>query len=211
MAGKILDYKFELAGAIVMSLAALLTAWSGYQSSQWGSVQSLQMGEANLRNSEAMERSLEFNQRYGMDGILVLNFVNAVVENKTNLVDHYLKSIRPDLSKLMRDWLATDPLNNPKAIQQPLAMPEYQELLKIRFLAAKQLEEQARDCRKKALEAGEYSDKYLVITILFSTILFLGGIESKFDDVRVRSLLISLSGLILLFAVYRLTILPMSW
>jgi hypothetical protein len=72
----------EMTGAILMSLAALLSTWCGFQNSRWSGIDSSQLAEVNLKHSEAMEKTLVLNQEYMTDGIVMLNLTNAVVEGK---------------------------------------------------------------------------------------------------------------------------------
>lgn len=202
--------RMELASAIVMSLAALLTAWCGFQSSRWSSIQNVQLAEANLKSSAEMEKTLDATQHYMMDGIITLNFINGVVEGKQDLVDFYLARMRPELSQIMTKWLESKPLENKEAYPHPLATPEYAEMIKKQNAESETLRKEAEASRATALHADKIGDNYLLLTILFSAVLFLGGIESKFDVMKVRIMLLSLSGLLFLFSVYRLVLLPLA-
>jgi len=202
--------KMELASAIVMSLAALLTAWCGFQNSRWGSIQSVQLAEANLKHSDAMEKTLDATQHHMMDGIIALNFINGVVEGRQELCAFYIARARPELSKIMAEWLESKPLENKEAYPHPLASPEYAEMIKKQNAESEALRKEAETSRATALYADKIGDNYLLLTILFSAVLFLGGIESKFDAMKVRLMLLSLSGLLFLFSVYRLVLLPLA-
>lgn len=52
----------EMTGAILMSLAALLSTCCGFQNSRWSSVDSSILAELNLKHSIAMEKTLVLNQ-----------------------------------------------------------------------------------------------------------------------------------------------------
>jgi hypothetical protein len=198
----------EMTGAILMSLAALLSTWCGFQNSRWSGVDSSKLTEVNLKHSIAMEKTLVLNQQYAADGMMTLNFTNAVVEGKQNLIDFYMKGMRPELKKIMAKWLYSRNLIDSNAYPHPMAMPEYLDLYNKQYAEGEKLRREAQASWKIASHAGRVADNYLLLSILFSAILFLGGIESKFDLMKVRIMLLSLSGLLFLFSLYRLILLP---
>lgn len=200
----------EMTGAILMSLAALLSTWCGFQNSRWSGIDSSQLAEVNLKHSEAMEKTLVLNQQYMTDGFMTLNFINAVVEGKQNLIDFYMDGMRPELKKVITKWLASKPLQNPAAYAHPMVMPEYIDLFNTQNAKSLILRKEAEADRAIANHAGKVSDSYLRLTILFSAVLFLGGIESKFDLMKVRLMLLALSSLLFLFSMYLLVLLPID-
>lgn len=157
-----------------------------------------------------MEKTLILNQQYMTDGFMTLNFINAVVEGKQNLIDFYMDGMRPELKKVMVKWLASKPLQNPIAYAHPMVMPEYIDLFNKENVKSLRLRKEAEANRAIANHAGKVSDSYLRLTILFSAVLFLGGIESKFDLMKVRIMLLALSSLLFLFSMYLLVLLPVD-
>lgn len=198
----------EMTGAILMSLAALLSTWCGFQNSRWSGIDSSKLTEVNLKHSIAMEKTLVLNQQYAADGIMTLNFTNAVVEGKQNLIDFYMKGMRPELKEIMTQWLDSRNLIDSIDYPHPMAMPEYIVLYNKQYAESEKLRREAQASWKIANHAGSVADNYLLLSILFSAVLFLGGIESKFDLMKVRIMLISLSSLLFLFSLYRLLLLP---
>lgn len=122
--------------------------------------------------------------------MMTLNFPNAVVEGKQDLVDFYIKGMRTELNKIMTKWLESNPLANTEAYPQPMAMPGYIELYNKQNATGVKLRKDAQKGWAIASHAGKVSDSYLLLTILFSAVLFLGRIESKFDLMNVRIMLL---------------------
>jgi hypothetical protein len=58
-------------------------------------------------------------------------------------------------------------------------------------------EEAAEDATDQARSANDRSDDYLLMTILFATVLFFAGISSKMDTLKARVLLLSVGGVIM--------------
>lgn len=202
-------YKIELAGAILISLAALFTAWCGFQSSRWNGLQNHELAEENRKNSAATEKTLNFNQYRLFDGILALTMMNATAEGKQSLIDFYLARLRPDLSKVMKQWIDSKPLENPAAYPNPLAQPGYAAMVEAELGKAEAWRKEAEAHRNTALHADKTSDNYLLLTIIFSAVMFLSGIESKFHIVKVRMALVFLSAALFVFAIIRLVELPL--
>jgi hypothetical protein len=86
-------------------------------------------------------------------------------------------------------WLKLDPLQSSNAPTSPFAMPEYG--VKERA-AAERLASAVADSQKRAREARGFSDNYVLLTVLFASVLFFGGVARSFDS---RPLRTSLAGL----------------
>jgi hypothetical protein len=127
-----------------------------------------------------------------------------------DLVDFYMHAMRPDLAKVMTKWLDSKSLQNTAVYAHPMALPEYIELYNKENAESLKLRKEAEYNRAVANHASKISDSYLRLTLLFSAVLFLGGIESKFDLMKVRLMLLALSSLLFLFSMYLLVLLPID-
>ena len=104
-------------------------------------------------------------------------WVVAVSEGNTALADFQRKRFPEPLKTATAAWQATQPLTNPAAPATPFDMPEY--------VLAENAEEQRLEATAAAESeaggrAGEISDRYLLFTIIFASVLFFGGISGKF-------------------------------
>jgi len=65
-----------------------------------------------LRGSalEASEKAQVAEKARIIDTVVVVNFTNAVIEKNQEIVNYYLQHLRPEFSKLLREWLATEPM-----------------------------------------------------------------------------------------------------
>jgi len=88
----------------------------------------------------------------------------------------------------------------------PFVMKEYSLELKKKRAAAPRRGEKARRARK----ASEISHTYLLMTVLFSVVLFLGGITAAFERKRIRVVLLALAVLVLTAALITLAFLPVA-
>ncbi len=120
-------------------------------------------------------------------------------------MNFYEERFRPDFLPAFEAWLETDPENNPDAPNSPFSMSEYSlpEIEESRVLL-----EQAEQKFDEGQEANQTSDNYVFMTIIFASVLFLGGIQSRFKSIPARLVIIFLSLLILAYGLYNLITFP---
>jgi hypothetical protein len=116
----------------------------------------------------------------------------AVSQGNQVLADFLYQRFTPDLKTAMDAWLTTDPLNNPDAPASPMVMPEY--ILQA-YEESDRLMQEAEVLFEQASEENETSDRYVMLTVIFASVLFFAGISGKF-----QSQLIDLS--MLIFAIF---------
>ena len=103
--------------------------------------------------------------------------------------------------------MTTKPLKNPSAPRTPFVMKEYSLAVEQEMRLLRHEEE------KKFVEvrhANEISDKYILLTVFFSVVLFLGGITAAFEK---RLVLLSLLGVgvtLLIVAATAMAFLPLA-
>ncbi len=179
------DRRLEIIAVILISVAAVASAWCAYQSARWGSLQSASYVRANASRVESLRQSDVANRQLMVDVNLFTAYANAV-STKNEALASFLSQRFPDrFKKAMRAWTATNPLKNPKAPSSPFVMREYH--LEAWDLSDK-LEGQASQYFTQGLSATETSDHYVLLTVLFAGVSFLAGVGSKFD---VRGVVIS--------------------
>ena len=192
----------ELWSAVLLAAATVATAWSAYKSSLWGGEQA----EHDSAAITAIVRSGEFNnlalQTTAVHVGLFSQWASAVSTQNTALADFLFARFPEPLKASATAWLATQPLTNPSTPMTPFDMPQY--VLPTTGEAAR-WESSAIDETEAAGKADAISDRYLVFTIIFASVLFFGGISGKFGwqliDVIVLVLgaLVLFIGLVILF------------
>jgi hypothetical protein len=75
-------------------------------------------------------------------------------------------------------WLKTDPFNNPDAPPHPLKMNEY--VVPPEMEASKQAEIEKLKATG-AEEANQNADRYVLLTVMFASVLFFAGIAGTID------------------------------
>ncbi len=182
----------EFVAVSLLGLAALATAWSGYQASLWDGIQSSNYTQASGARTNAAQQRTEANQIRIADLTLFENHIDALLDGDDELADFYLQRFPPSFAAAYEAWMALDPLENPDAPASPLAMPEYQ-------LAPDQ-EAEALELRADAFfadgqDANTYSDVYTLSTLLFAMVLFFAAISERFEVLPVRLTLLAIAAI----------------
>ena len=162
----------EIGCAVVLSLATTASAWCAYQSTLWGGVQTFRLHAATTASRKAGELNIAALEFRSFDASIALSFMDAVARGDEQQQKFLRGRFRPELKKAMDAWLATDPLHNPDAPRGPFIMAEY---VQQELLDAKRLEELATEQFSAAQHANETSDTYVLLTVMFASVLFFGG------------------------------------
>ena len=197
----------EVIATIVLAIATLATAWSGYQAARWGGEQATSYSQAGALRTESTRSSTQAGQLAQIDIGLFTNWINAFAAGDQRLTDFYEARFREEFKPAFEAWLATEPVSNPDAPSSPFSMPEYQ-INKAQ--EADQLEAEAEAEFAKGTEANQISDEYILNTVILASVLFLGGIASKFKAMSARWVIIVFSLAILVFGLYNIFTYPIS-
>jgi len=201
------ERRFKVITAIMLSIVAVATAWSGYQAARWGGVQSTKYAQANaLRVVSTRDLTLSGQVRL-YDITAVNNWINAYTQGNTTLATLYEKRFRPEFVPTFEAWLALDPFNNPNAPPGPLFMPQYKLSLEEQ---ANQLDAQAAKTLNQGQEANQQSDYYVLNTVFLVAVLFLTAIAERFEWNLVRAMVLALALGMLLFGIYHLFTYPIN-
>jgi hypothetical protein len=209
-----LDRRFELLEAILLAVAAILTAWSAFQATKWGGVQADNYSRAGAARTESVRASARAGQLSAVDVDTFTSWLAALGADERAGVESGLtedgytpqprtesaflyEHFRPEFRTAFDAWLGTSPRTNPSAPPTPFAMPEY------RVAEAEQateLEQRAEQSSAVARQANQRGDNYVLMTIMFALVLVLVGIGTKMDTVKARTFLFALATLALVAA-----------
>lgn len=199
------DRLLSITEAVMLSVVAVLAAWSGFSAAKWSTESSVRLAEASSTRTKANRAELEANQIRTLDSVSFNAVFSALVGHDANAFRIAVKRLRPGYRPAFNAWLATHPLTNPNAPPGPAYMPQY------RIPQEQQgrtLESEADKHFKNGEHAGATSDKYIRITVFLATVLFLIGISSHFPRHSGRYGLIGLASGLLVLAVVQLLNLP---
>ena len=197
----------EIIATLVLALATLATAWSGYQSARWGGLQSTKYSQAGALRTESTRASTQAGQLIQIEIGMFTNWINAFAADEQELADFYEERFSPELRVAFEAWGATDPRNNPDAPNSPFSMPEYKSSL---AEEAERLEQEASETFAEGVAANQTSDDYILNTVILASVLFLAGVQSRINSVPARMVIVILGSLILAFGLYTIATSPIT-
>jgi hypothetical protein len=177
----------EIVATVLLALATVATAWSGYQASRWNGESAKAFSRGNAARVESTRASGLANSQTQIDVATFTQWVNAYALSQTELADFYFARFREEFRPAVDAWVATRPLRNPDAPLTPFAMPEYQ-------LAAREeaerLEAEAEELAAKARTNVQRATNYVLGVVLFASALFFAGMSTKLRTRRLRVVLL---------------------
>jgi len=191
--------------AVLLSLVAVLAAYSGYAAAKWGTESSVSLAKASALRTKANRADLEALQLRTLDSVSFNAWFTAFTAGNVNAERLAEKRLRPGYRPAFHAWLATNPAHNPNAPPGPAYMPQY---VIPQEVASKAYDAQADAAFAKGSAAGATGDKYVRDTVFLATVLFLVGISTHFPLRQARYALIAVGGLLLVFSVIQLLALP---
>ncbi len=111
--------------AVMLSIVALIAAWSGYSAAKWGTESSLSLAKASGARSKASADEIQATQIETLDSVSFNAAETAYVSGDKRLFRLAEKRLRPGYKPAFDAWLATHPLKNPNAPADPSDMPQY--------------------------------------------------------------------------------------
>ncbi len=212
----------DIVATIVMAFAALATAWSAFQSDQWGDTMSFSLNEAGAARTESTRSFTRAGQLSSIDVSTFLAWLDAAKQeldsgeidvsdgyhpDPTTLSGFLYARFRPEFKTAMDAWLATRPLLNPDAPPTPFAMDEYQVAQEVE---AERLLDEAQAKSAKAHAADDNDDKYVISTIIFAGIFLFAGLSTKMRSAPGQMLMLGFSIVLLVGGVIFLLTVPIQ-
>ncbi len=200
------DRLISITEAVLLSLVALLAAWSGYAAAKWSTQSRLELATASslrIDGNRADENAFEL--RNFDSSTFDAWFTAYSVGNKTamRLAEH---RFRPEFKVAFDAWRATKPETNARAPRGPTFMPQYKEP---GVVEARALDARAKAAFLNGEKDGSTADKYIRLTVVLASILFLVGISTHFPLRGIRYGLIGLSIALLVLSLVQLSALPL--
>lgn len=188
-----IDQKIEVITAVLMGLVIVAIAWSAYQATLWGGIQTFRLVDANRASRQVTVLTLQQGQYSTIDVLTFIEYINALHNNNTNLSQFYFERFRPDFKVAVQAWLETNPFENPNAPSHPFVMPEYNRTFAVE---AEQFAKQAELKLEEAQQANQNSDNYVLLTVLYASVLFIGSVITKFSSRQLR-MMVLIAGLVI--------------
>lgn len=192
------DRVAEIVEVIVLSLVAILTAWSGYQGTKWGGQQAILYATASSQRLQADAASTHAGQVLVADATIFTAWLQARDADDEQLQMQLEKRFSPEYAVAFRDWLGTDPFSDPDAPPGPAAMPGF---TTAEFEDAADLNQRASVAFSAGTNARQTANEYVRGTVLFASVLFMVAIAQRFKIRKVRFAANALAVLLLLYSI----------
>ena len=176
--------RVELVATVLLALATVATAWSGYQSTRWNGEQA-KAGGARERAADRVGQGGGAREHPDGDRRRDLHAVGQRLrpEADASSPDFYFKRFRPEFRPAVDAWIATRPLKNPNAPLTPFAMPQYKLAARAE---AERLEAQAEVYAAQVRANIQRASNYVLGVVLFASALFFAGMSTKLTSPRLR-------------------------
>jgi hypothetical protein len=195
----------EIMAAVVISIAAALTSWVGFQAALWDGEQAAHYAQAGAVRVTATRAATAGGQMETADLLMFQQWLNATAQNETELQDFYRKRFRPEFARAFQAWLDTRPHQNPHAPPTPFAMPQYH---LERLAEAEALQKQADALFDRGQRDNDISDRFVRGTVLLAVALFFGGISQTFKSPMVKAALVGIALIICVVSTAQISHLP---
>jgi hypothetical protein len=199
-----LEFTIEILEAIILALVALATAWSGFQAAQWNGHQAELYGEANGLSLEAANLVTSAGQEHLYNTNTLNAWLNAYMQGNKKVVQFYERRFLAEYKNAFDAWIKLDPFNNSDAPIGPTYMPGYRSS---KMVEAGNLSSEALSKFNQGTKARAIADDYVLNTVFLATVLVLAAISQRFQIKTIRTGLIIMSSLLLLFAIMNLSML----
>lgn len=195
----------EFIAVLLLSIATVCIAWSGYQAAKWSGHQARHYAQASTARALGNRASTLGGQERIQDLLNFNRWLEVSTDGNTTLANLYERRFRPEFVPAFKAWIAADPIHNASAIATPLLMPQYK---LSSFEKADKLERLGDQQFEAAKQATEHADAYIFGTVFFAAVLFFAGISMRFNWLAMRITVLSLSGIFLIYGVIHLASLP---
>jgi hypothetical protein len=202
------DRIFEVLAIVLLSAAAIGTAWSGYQAARWSGREAHNFALADTLHAKSTRSVIRAGEDRVRDLADFERWLDLETTGDQALADLHAAHFQGELRTAFGAWLAQDPLNNPNAIPTPLNMPQYTQVEADR---AAKLETAADQLVEDGATARDRADEYVLTTVFFASVLFFAGISLRTTTQWLRMVILGLGVAFLLYGVVQIFVLPTLW
>jgi hypothetical protein len=181
----------DVVAAVLLALATVATAWSGYQAARWNGEQAKAGGRSNAARIESTRAAGLANTQTQLDVATFIEWVNAYAHRDNQLTTFYFDRFRPEFRPAVEAWVATKPLKNRAAPLTPFRMPQYRLAEQAK---ADHLQSESEQWAALARSYVQRSTNYVLGVVLFAAALFFAGMSmsAKLPSRRIRVFLLGL-------------------
>ena len=195
----------ELGAVLLLSIATVATAWSGYQAARWSGEQSEHISPRRRPTASGRKREATNAGQLRIDDLVLFNnWLNAHDAGNNRLAAEYRRRfparIRAGLPRLAGPAPVHQSTRDRRAAVHASVPARGAD-------RAKAFDAKADNLYREGTAAKTNDDKYILSTVFFAAVLFLAGISLRMDWRPLRMTVLGLAGAMLLGgAVFVLTL-----
>jgi hypothetical protein len=195
----------EILEAVLLSLVAIATAWSGYQAARWDGASARAYSTASKLRVESEQYTLQSGQ-YAIYNTTVLdNWIQASTLREEKLAAILHGRFTPNFRVAFDAWIQLDPFTNPNAPLGPRYMPQYKDPQAVQGQA---LSDQSTAAFDAGVTGREHGEGYVRATVILAMVLFLIALGQRFKIKQVRVGVLVGAGMFLAYAAFLVARLP---
>ena len=203
--------EIDVAMAVVMAAAAVLTAYATYQGGQWDGQAAAARSQSAILRSDAVRASADAVTQTVVDAQLWMQWEQDSLAGDEDHAEAVRGRFSPTLEASHQLWLGNMPVDedgNPVFVPKgsPLTLEAYVPPAQAR---AEQLASRAEDSLAVADRASDVSGRYVMQAVLLAMVLFFGSAAGKFTEPRLLLAMAVLAVVLLVVAAARIVSLPM--
>jgi hypothetical protein len=199
--------RIALVATVLLALATVATAWSGYQASRWNGEATKATMKGTAARLESTRASDLANAQAQVDVAVFTQWVDAYAKGETRLRDFYFERFRKEFKPAVVAWLATKPIKNLNAPLTPFAMPQYRSAARD---DAARLEAQADEWAARGRRNIQRSTNYVLGVVLFAAALFFAGMSTKLPSRGLRVAMLTIGTVVFIATLAWIVTSPVS-
>jgi hypothetical protein len=157
------DRLLSISEAVLLSVVALIAAWSGYSAAKWSTESRRHFADASTLRTKASRANLEALELRNFDASTFNAWFAAYTARNEQAMALAERRFRPAFRAAFDAWRATKPETNPNAPRGPTYVAQYKQPALAR---ARQLDRRADEAYAEGAEAGDTADDYVRTTFL---------------------------------------------
>jgi len=174
----------ELAAAVLLAAATVVAAWSAYQATRWGGVQTVAFSNASALRAEANDTMTIAEAGLEIDVEMFSTWIVLAAEGNERGADAIRGRMREEFLPAFDAWLGDSPLSVfPDG--RPFDRPEYEQFARSDARQASDQFAAADAAAADARAANQTGDDFVLVAVIMATVLFFTGVSTK---LRGRSL-----------------------
>jgi hypothetical protein len=191
---------------VILSLAAVGTAWAAFQASQWSSAESQADSASSVARSKAIQATSQAARTEQVDTTIWLQWLAAFRAGDTAQARFLRERFRPGLLRAHNIWVAKAVVApDGTVISTPAGTPFTEPQYVVPDAArADDLTAEAEHQLAVSEHASTMTTRYVLVAVVLALVLFFAGVATKFRNPKLQAALVALAIICAVFGLVRI-------